>query len=164
MQMLTFFIAGEEYAIGILKVKEIIEYETPTRVPSAPACITGVINLRGTVVPVIDLAAKLGLASTEVTNRTCTIIVETVIDGDPITMGLMADAVSQVMDLNDSDIQAPPSFGTKMRADFLQGMAGSGKRFILILDIDRVVSTLDVADVIAVGATPEEVAAAAPAE
>lgn len=153
MQMLTFYIAGDEYAIGILKVKEIIEYEPPTRVPSAPSCITGVINLRGTVVPVIDLASKLGLGSTPVTKRTCIIIVETAIDGDPMTMGLMADAVSQVIDMAESEIQTPPSFGTKMRADLLQGMAGSGKRFILLLDIDRVVSTLDVADVIAVGET-----------
>jgi purine-binding chemotaxis protein CheW len=159
MQMLTFFIAGEEYAIGILKVKEIIEFEAPTRVPSTPPCVTGVINLRGTVVPVIDLAAKLGLATTEVTKRTCIIIVETATFGEETVMGLMADAVSQVIDLNDSDVQPPPSFGTKMRADLLQGMAGTGKRFILLLDIDRVVGTLDVADVIAAAGPAGEVVA-----
>ncbi len=163
MQMLTFFIAGEEYAIAILKVKEIIEYEAPTRVPSSPACITGVINLRGTVVPVIDLGAKLGLTRSEVTKRTCIIIVESSIDGDPIVMGLMADAVSQVIELHDADVQAPPTFGTKMRAELLQGMAGSGKRFILLLDVDRVIATLDVSEVVA-PAVAEEIAAAAPAE
>lgn len=139
-QYLTFQLAGEEYAIGILGVKEIIEYDTITTVPATPACIRGVINLRGNVVPVVDLAVKFGLPPGAVTKRTCIVIVEAELDGDRTVMGVVADAVSRVMDLSSEDIEPPPPFGTRVRVEFLLGMGKIGKKFVLILDVDRVLA------------------------
>jgi len=139
-QYLTFYLAGEEYAIGILQVKEILEYDTLTKVPQTPPSIRGVINLRGSVVPVVDLAAKFGLPPSPVTKRTCIVIVEVDLEGQRTVMGVLADAVSQVMDLTPADIEAPPAFGTAVRVDYLQGMGKVGKKFVLILDVDRVLS------------------------
>ncbi len=140
-QYLTFHLAGEEYAVTILRVKEIIEYGTVTKVPSTPPSIRGVINLRGSVVPVVDLAAKFGLPESPVTRRTCVIIIEVTLDGDRTMMGVVVDAVGQVMDLAPQDIEATPAFGTRVRLDYLLGLGKVGKRFILILDIDRVLAT-----------------------
>jgi len=142
-QYLTFSLAGEEYAIGILRVREILEYDTLTKVPQTPPCIRGVINLRGSVVPVVDLAVKFGLPATPLTKRTCIVIVEVDLEGTQTVMGVMADAVSQVMDLSPQDIEAPPAFGTRVRVDYLRGMGKVGKRFVLLLDIDRVLSAAD---------------------
>ena len=142
-QYLTFSLVGEEYAIGILRVREILEYDTLTTVPQTPPCIRGVINLRGSVVPVVDLAVKFGLPATPITKRTCIVIVEADLDGTPTVMGVMADAVSQVMDLAPQDIEAPPAFGTRVRVDYLRGMGKVGKRFVLLLDVDRVLSAAD---------------------
>jgi purine-binding chemotaxis protein CheW len=142
-QYLTFHLAGEEYAIGILRVREIIQYEAITRVPTAPPSIRGVINLRGSVVPVVDLAVRFGLASTEVTKWTCIVIAEVEMDGERTVMGVLADSVSQVVDLLPEDIREAPSFGTRARVDHLLGMARMGRKFALILDIDRVLSEED---------------------
>lgn len=139
-QYLAFALAGGDYAVGILKVKEILQYEGITRVPSTPRSIRGVINLRGSVVPVVDLAVKFGLPEAAVTNRTCVLVVETLFDGVPAVMGLMADAVSEVIDLGAEDVEQPPSFGTRVKVDYLLGMGKVGKRFVLLLDIDRVLS------------------------
>jgi purine-binding chemotaxis protein CheW len=139
-QYLGFYIGGEEYAIGILRVKEILEYDTITKVPGTPTSVRGVINLRGSVVPVVDLAVKFGLPETVVTKRTCIVVVEVDLDGDRTVMGVLADAVSQVVDLGASDIEPPPAFGTRVHVDYLLGMGKAGKKFILILDIDRVLS------------------------
>jgi purine-binding chemotaxis protein CheW len=141
IQYLSFHVAGEEYAIGILQVKEIIDYDTLTKVPMTPHSIRGVINLRGNVVPVVDLAVKFGLPETGVTSRTCVVIVEVVLDDEPTVMGVMADSVSQVMDFRDEDIEEPPSFGTRVSVDYLLGMGKADKKFVLILDIDKVLST-----------------------
>ncbi len=142
-QYLTFFVAGEEYAIGILKVREVIEYDTLTSVPSVPPCIRGVINLRGSVVPVIDLALKLGLPACEITRRTCIVIVEVrrPEDGELTVMGVMADAVSQVVAFTPEDIEPAPDFGTRVRLDLLLGMGRMGKKFALLLDSDRLLAT-----------------------
>jgi purine-binding chemotaxis protein CheW len=142
-QYLGFYIGGEEYAIGILRVKEILEYDTITKVPGAPASMRGVINIRGSVVPVVDLAVKFGLPGSSVTKRTCIVVVEVDLDGERTVMGVMADSVSQVMDLGAGDIEPPPAFGTRVRLDYLLGMGKAGKRFILILDIDRALSTTE---------------------
>jgi purine-binding chemotaxis protein CheW len=142
-QYLTFFLGGEEYGIGILRVKEILEYDTLTKVPTTPSFIRGVINLRGSVVPVVDLAVKFGLPETPVTKRTCIVIVEVALDGQPTVMGVLADAVSQVMDLTAADIEAPPAFGTQVKVDCLQGMGKIGKRFVLLLDADQVLAAPD---------------------
>ncbi len=121
-QFLTFLLADESYAISILRVREIIEYETVTRVPNMPASIRGVINLRGAVVPVVDMGLRFGMREIQVTKRTCVIIVEVEANGERLVMGLMADAVSQVIDLPPADIEPPPAFGTRVRVDFLKGL------------------------------------------
>ena len=110
-QYLGFVIADEEYAVGILKVKEILQFDAITRVPGTPQTIRGVTNVRGSVVPVIDLAVRFGLPEREVTKRTCIVIVEVDLDGEKTIMGVMADSVSQVIDLATDDIQPPPRSG-----------------------------------------------------
>jgi purine-binding chemotaxis protein CheW len=139
-QYLTFFVASEEYAINILKVKEIIEYDTITTVPNTAPWIRGVTNLRGNVVPVIDLSVKFALPATTVSKFTCIVITEVLFDGDKLTMGVIADSVSQVVDFSEDEIEAPPPFGTRVRIEFLVGMGRMGKKFCLILDIDKVLS------------------------
>ena len=139
-QYLAFVLAGGDYAVGILKVKEILQYEGVTHVPSTPRSIRGVINLRGSVVPVVDLAVKFGLPEAPVTNRTCVLVVDTLFDGVPAVVGLMSDAVSEVIDLGADDVEQPPSFGTHVKVDYLHGVGKVGKRFVLLLDIDRVLS------------------------
>jgi len=140
-QYLTFLLAGEEYAISILKVKEIIEYDTVTVVPKTPKWIRGVINLRGSVVPVIDLAVKFGLEERPVTRTSCIVILEGQLENQNTTMGIVADAVSQVMDLAGDDIREVPEFGTRVQVNYLLGMAQLGKKFALLLDVDKVLST-----------------------
>jgi purine-binding chemotaxis protein CheW len=142
-QYLSFFIDGEEYAVGILRVKEIIRYDTVTRVPSTPRWIRGVLNLRGLVVPVVDLAAKFGIRETPLTNQTCVVIVEAELEGERTLMGVAADAVSQVLDFGPADISEPPPFGTRIRVDYIVGMGKVGKKFVHILDIDGVLSAND---------------------
>ena len=143
-QYLTFFIRGEEYAAPILRVKEIIEYETVTRVPAMPPHVRGVINLRGAVLPVIDLAAKFGHGQTAPSRTTCIVVVETRgSDESLLTVGLLADAVSEVVDIADDAIEPPPPFGTHVRIDFLTGMGKLDGRLVLVLDIDRVLSPVE---------------------
>ena len=139
-QYLTFQLAGEEYAVGILQVKEIIAYGVLTNVPQTPPSVRGVINLRGNVVPVVDLAVKFGLAVSPVTDRSCIIIVETESEGEKAVVGIVADSVSQVSDLPRQDILPPPAFGTHVRVDFLRGMAKAAQKFVLILNIDKVLA------------------------
>ncbi len=139
-QYLTFFVGAEEYAIGILRIKEILEFAGATRVPGTPASVLGVINLRGHVVPVIDLSAKFGAQATSITRRACVVIVETELDGERTVMGLLTDSVSEVIDLPDGSIEPPPAFGTRSRVDFLRGLGKSGERFVLILDVDRLLT------------------------
>jgi purine-binding chemotaxis protein CheW len=139
-QLLTFLLADELYAVNILRVREIIEYDTVTRVPNMPPSIRGVINLRGAVVPVVDLAVRFGLRDSRVTKRTCVIIAEVEVGEERLVMGLMADAVSQVIDLPTADIELPPAFGTHVRVNFLKGLGKIGKKFVLILDLDRALS------------------------
>ena len=144
-QYLTFMIGSEEYAISLLKVKEIIEYDTVTQVPKTPEWIRGVINLRGSVVPVIDLAVKFRQAASVAGKLTCIVITElhsNVQSGDEAAvMGIMADSVRQVIDLRPQDIEDSPTFGTRVNVDYLLGMARSGKKFCLLLDTEKVLST-----------------------
>ncbi len=139
-QYLSFSLRGTDYAVGILKVKEILQYEQTTRVPSTPRSVRGVINLRGQVVPVVDLAAKFGLGETEPTPLTCILIVEAVLEGTSTVVGIMADSVQEVIELGGDDVEPPPAFGTHVKIDFLLGMGKLGKRFVLLLDVDRVIS------------------------
>ena len=161
-QYLTFLLANEEYAIGILKVKEIIEYDTVTTVPKTPKWVRGVINLRGAVVPVVDLAIKFGLELKPVTKTTCIVIVETQFESQNTTIGILVDAVSQVMELAAEDLQPVPEFGTRVKVDYLLGMAQLGKKFALLLDVDKVLSTDELLHLNGVASSAEEGQAAEP--
>jgi purine-binding chemotaxis protein CheW len=145
-QYLSFIIAGDEYALGILQVKEIIEYDTVTRIPGAPVWVRGVFNLRGSVVPVIDLAVKLGMSPSTLTRWSCIVVVEVRMGGDRIVLGLLSDAIGQVMELEQGDVVPPPPFGTPVHVDYLMGVGrvGTGKKFVLLLDIDKVLSGQEV--------------------
>ena len=140
-QYLTFMIGAEEYAVSLLKVKEIIEYDTITEVPKTPEWVRGVINLRGSVVPVIDLAVKFRQAPSVAGKLTCIVITEVECEGEATVMGVMADSVRQVIDLKPEEIEEPPTFGTRVKVDYLLGMARAGKKFCLILDTEKVLST-----------------------
>lgn len=153
-QYLTFFLAEEEYAINIQRVKEIIEYTTVTKVPKVPEWIRGVINLRGNVVPVVDLAVRFGLEERPVTKTTCIVVVEVEQDSERTVMGVIADAVNQVIDLAPKDIEDPPAFGTRMRLEYLFGMGKLGKKFALILKIDSVLSTAELLTVSTIQSEP----------
>jgi len=145
-QFLTFSLSGGEYAIAVLRVREIIEHEEVTRVPSTPAFLRGVINLRGAVVPVVDLARKFRMPESPVTKRTCIIIVEVESENGRIVLGVLADAVNQVVDFRPEEIEPPPSFGAPVRVDYLRGLGKLNGEFVLILDTDRVLSAGELAD------------------
>ena len=141
-QFLSFVLAGEEYAVDILRVKEIIEYDSLTRVPAMPPAVRGVINLRGRVVPVLDLALRFGLPESVITPRSCIVMLELRGEDGPIVMGIITDAVSEVLDLAADQIQPPPSFGTAVAAEFLDGMAETtNRKFVMLLNIDRALGT-----------------------
>ena len=151
-QYLTFFLADEEYAISVQRVKEIIEYIAITKVPKVPEWIRGVINLRGNVVPVVDLAVRFGLAERPVTKTTCIVVVEMEQDSERTVMGVVADAVNQVIELSPKDIEEPPAFGTRVRLEYLFGMGKLGQKFALILNIDRVLNATELLTVSSVQA------------
>ena len=147
-QYLTFSLHGEMFAVAILNVKEIIEYGNLTEIPMMPAFIRGVINLRGAVVPVIDLAVRFGNTTSEVGKRTCIVIVEVQEGGENGSrhdIGIMVDAVSEVLEIPASEIEPPPSFGAKIRADFIAGMGKVTGKFIIILNIMTVLSVEEIA-------------------
>jgi purine-binding chemotaxis protein CheW len=139
-QFLSFDVAGTGYGLPILAVKEILQYDEPTRVPGAPPSVRGVVNVRGAVVPVLDLAVKFGKGETVPTNRTCILVVEAQAGGERLTLGVLADAVSEVLDLPPDAVEPTPTFGTGVRLDYLTGMGKVGKGFVLLLDVDQVVS------------------------
>jgi purine-binding chemotaxis protein CheW len=141
-QILTFVLAGEEYAVDILRVREIIRYTTPTRVPGMPAAVRGLINLRGRVVPVIDLAVRFGFPESVITERTSIVMVETTAAEGEVVIGIITDAVTAVLELTDDQVQPTPSFGTSVGAEFLDGMAEKGdQKFVMLLNIDRVLGS-----------------------
>jgi purine-binding chemotaxis protein CheW len=137
-QYLTFMLDGEMFALGIQAVKEIIGYGNLTVVPMMPECIRGVINLRGAVVPVMDLSARFGRKPGAVTKRTCVVIVEVEAEGTRQDVGMIVDAVNAVQDLLPSEIEPPPPFGARLRAELIEGMGKVGGRFVIILDADRI--------------------------
>ena len=143
LQYLTFMLGGEAFAIGILAIKEIIEYGHLTEVPMMPASVRGVINLRGAVVPVVDLQARFGRPASPVTKRTCIVIVETGDADDGQVIGVVVDAVNEVLELPASDIEPPPSFGSAIRSDFVCGMAKVRGKFVIVLDAANVLSIED---------------------
>ena len=162
---LTFLLGNEHYAVAIAKVREIVEYQKPTRVPNIPACIRGVINLRGAVVPVIDLLVKFGGTAAPPSKWTCLVVTELEIEGEPAVMAVVADAVKDVFELAPGEVLPPPPFGTGVRVDYLLGMGKIVKGFALILDLDRVLSAselLAAAQLQAPEAAPPDPAAAIP--
>ena len=167
VQYLTFITAGEEYAISIVKVTEIVEYEAVTTVPNTPLWIRGVTNLRGRVVPVVDLAVKFGLPASGISKFSCIIITEVMFEGENLTMGVLADSVSQVIELSADEIEQTPPFGTRVKTEFLLGMGALGKKFCLILDIDKVLSAdemLAVTESVAEGNPSDEAGIDTPAK
>ena len=139
-QYLTFIVAGEEHAIGILRVREILQFAGVTRVPRMPAWVRGVINLRGNVVPVVDLAVRFGLPPSETLRSTCVVITEVALEGQAVVMGLLTDAVSQVVEMPESAVMPAPAFGTRVRVDYLLGMGRVEDRLVLLLDVDKLLS------------------------
>lgn len=142
-QYLTFMLAGDVYAIGILAIKEIIEYHSITQVPMMPASVRGVINLRGAVVPVLDILVAFGRESSPVTKRTCIVIVEVMLEDSRQVLGVVVDAVNEVLDMAQDDIEPPPAFGAKIRTDFIHGMGKIKGNFVIILNLDRIFSVQD---------------------
>ena len=140
-QYLTFVLGGEVFAIGILCIKEIIEYAGLTEVPMMPECIRGVINLRGAVVPVLDLSARFGKKPSEVTKKTCIVIVEAQAGEEHHDMGVVVDAVNAVLEIPASEIEPAPAFGTKIRTDFIEGMGKVNGKFVILLNVNQVLST-----------------------
>ncbi|MBB3805815.1 purine-binding chemotaxis protein CheW [Xanthomonas arboricola] len=137
-QYLTFTLGGEMFGLGILGIKEIIEYRAPTDVPMMPPALRGVINLRGAVVPVVDLQQRFGRSASAITKRSCIVIVEIAHADTQQVLGLLVDAVSEVLEIAAGDIVDTPSFGAGIARDFIQAMGKIGERFVILLDADAV--------------------------
>ena len=152
-QYLTFIIGGEMFAISILGIKEIIEYGNLTTVPMMPDFIRGVINLRGAVVPVVDLSARFGRATSEVTRRSCIVIIEVESGEEKQDVGVVVDSVSEVLEISAAEIEPAPSFGAKIRADFISGMGKVDGQFVIILNANRVLSVDEMASLSGAGGT-----------
>lgn len=139
-QYLTFKLAEEVFALDVVKVREILEESSITKVPQTPEFMRGVINLRGSVVPVIDLRLKFGMSRTEKTVNTCIVVVEVQLDGEVIVLGALADSVQEVIEMEPDQIEAAPHIGTRLNTEFITGMGKRDGHFVMILDIDRVFS------------------------
>lgn len=144
-QYLTFMLGDEMFAIGILSIREIIEYGFVTDVPMTPPFIRGVLNLRGAVVPVVDLAVRFGRQARENSKRTCIVIVDIEAPNGSQQMGVVVDAVSEVLEIPQGDIEPPPEFGARIRNDFIKSMGKINGKFVVILDLNRVLSVEEVA-------------------
>ena len=162
-QYLTFMLGGEMFSIDILCIKEIIWYASLTEVPMMPACIRGVINLRGAVVPVMDLSSRFGKPSTPVTKSSCIVIIEvaTQVEGERQNMGVVVDSVQAVLEIPASEIEPPPSFGAKIRPDFIEGIGKVNGKFVILLNVNRVLSTEEIGQM-SQAAASGELALAAP--
>jgi len=147
IQYLTFKLEDEVFATDIAQVREVLEYSQVTKVPRTPEYMRGVINLRGHVVPVLDLKLRFGMKMTETTVNTCIIIVEIHMNGEMTIIGALADSVQEVIDMEPSTIQPAPKIGTKLNTDFIKGMGKRDEKFVIILDIERIFSTDELAAV-----------------
>lgn len=137
---LTFLLGDESYGIGILKVQEIIGMQTITRIPRTPEYVKGVINLRGKVIPVIDLRLRFGMEAAEVSRKTCIIVVQVSKADASVTMGIVVDEVSEVLEISSNEIEPAPAFGTRVETSFILGMAKTENSVKILLDIDRIMS------------------------
>lgn len=148
-QYLTFHVQGERFAIGILDVNEIIEVGAMTRVPMTPGFIQGVINLRGSVVPVVNLAARLGRSPSEISKRSCIVLVEVDAGGDQQIAGMLVDEVNEILEIPPGQMQPAPDFGTDIRTDFIQRMGRVEEQFIVLLEVNTVLSVHELANLLA---------------
>ena len=144
-QFLTFTLGEDVFAIDVTTTREIMDVCNVTRVPQTPDYMLGVINLRGSVVPVIDMRLKFGMDAVAQTRDSCIVVVEVDVDGDSVVVGAMADSVREVLDLEPSQIEPPPRIGTRLKTEFIKGMGSLDDRFVIILDINRVFSTQELA-------------------
>jgi len=142
VQYLTFKLDDETFAVDVAKVREILDFSTVTKVPQTPDFMRGVINLRGSVVPVVDMRLKFGMSETTKTVNTCIIVMEITLDNETAVVGALADSVQEVLELEPESIEPAPRIGTKLKTDFLVGMGKQNETFIMILNIDKVF-TLD---------------------
>ena len=154
-QYLTFKLAGEVFAVDVAKVREILEFTSITKVPQTPDFMRGVINLRGSVVPVMDMRLKFGMPETEKTVDTCIIVVEVSHEGETVVIGALADSVQEVFELEPEQIEPAPRIGTKLNTDFILGMGKHDGQFIMILDIDK---TFTSEEIVTAGGMAEEAA------
>lgn len=155
-QYLVFSLCGETFAIGIRRIKEIIEYGHLTEVPMMPDLVRGVINLRGAVVPVVDLAVRFGRAPTAIARRTCIVIVEIEAQaGASHVIGVIVDAVNEVLDIPAHDIEPPPSFGARIRSDFVEGMGKVAGKFVILLNLQHALSVDELVDIVGVAGETE---------
>jgi len=145
-QYLTFRLGEETFALPILSIKEILEYPALTNVPLMAPCVRGVLNLRGSVVPVVDLGLRFGREACRITRRTCVVIIEVESDGEWLDIGVIVDGVNQVIDIPRDEIEPPPSFGAKLRPDFIMGMGKVDGGFVVILDGSQVLSVTEIAE------------------
>jgi purine-binding chemotaxis protein CheW len=145
-QFLTFTLGEEVFAMDIRTVREIIQYGPMTTVPLMPGFVRGVINLRGAVVPVIDLQARFGRPAAQVGKKTCIVIFDSLRQDDRVELGLLVDAVSEVIDIAPAEIEPPPSFGTAVRRDFIKGMGKVSNRFVIILEPDKAFDVNEMAE------------------
>ena len=159
-QYLTFMLSKEVFALDISTVREVLDFSPPTRVPRSPDFLRGVINLRGSVVPVVDLRLKFGMPMTERTVHTCVIITEVTVDGETTVLGALADSVQEVLDLDREHIAPAPRIGAALKTEFIKGMGRRDERFVIILDIDRIFSAEELSLVQAVEAPPAVLTAA----
>ncbi|WP_255991826.1 chemotaxis protein CheW [Chitinolyticbacter albus] len=155
-QYLTFSLTGETFAMPIEQIREIIEFAGLTEIPLMPHFLRGVINVRGAVVPVIDLAVRFGRERTEIARRTCIVILEIEQEGQALLLGVLVDAVNEVLNVEPGQIEPRPSFGAKIRAEFIEGMINLNERFVIALDIHQVLSVDELATLIGVTAGEQE--------
>jgi len=144
-QYLAFGLGGESFAMGIRAIKEVIQFGGITAVPLMPDFIRGVINLRGAVVPVIDLSVRFGRPPTDVARRTCIVVLDVEHEGYGLELGVIVDTVSEVLEIAEADIEPTPSFGCSLRSEFLVGVGKVGGKFVILLDVDHVLSIGDLA-------------------
>lgn len=146
-QYLTLKLGNEIFATDVAKVREVLDLTSITAIPRTPDFMSGVINLRGSVVPVVDLRLCFGMSKTESTRNTCIIVVEVQLEGESTVIGALADSVEEVIDLEPEQIEPAPRIGTQIRTDFIKGMGKHDTQFIMILDIDRVFSAEELATI-----------------
>ncbi|MBI5493223.1 MAG: chemotaxis protein CheW [Deltaproteobacteria bacterium] len=154
-QYLTFKLDDEVFALDISQVREVLDFTTLTKVPRTPDFMRGVINLRGSVVPVVDMRLKFGMTKTEQTVNTCVIIAEITLDGEKLILGALADSVQEVIELDPDQIEPGPRIGTRLNTDFIKGMGKRDDEFIIILEVNRIFSSEELA---AAHAAKDEVA------